>query len=315
MKVMGFLRVKRRLSPTKTVRAMSERRNAEQARALDLLLVESRLANGKPQLRQLAHLGSIQESAIDDLEARARFWASVDRLLDALGFPVGTMVGERLRASLAVRVNPPGRADERPMRLEDARDSVFLQLVARARDGGEGLRRDAHETANQLARDQGDDVRLAHVLRYRQAFPHDLRANLLRNAWKEARHPSRFNHAEIVAAFRELGPLAYEADLPHDPTIRIYRVVGPQGVVRGMAWTTDPNKLLIFIRRVFLNQLDVAAPRPARVYTATVSPDCILATYRFESEIVVDPQWLTGVRLLRLVGPDGEDWVPSGHIA
>ena len=137
----------------------------------------------------------------------------------------------------------------------------------------------------------------------------------MRNAWKEARHQSRFNRAEIVAAFRELGPLAYEADLPHDPIIRIYRVVGPQGVVRGMAWTTDPNKLLIFIRRVFLNQPDVAAPRPARVYTATVSPDCILATYRFESEIVVDPQCLTGVRLLRLAGPDGEDWVPSGHIA
>jgi hypothetical protein len=265
MKIIGFMRGKRRLSPTK-------------------------------------------------LETRTRFWASVDRLLDALGFPVGTMGGERLRALLAIRVNPTGRADERPMRLEDARDGDFLQLVERARDGGEGLRRDAHETANQLAREQGDDIRLAHVLRYRQAFPPDLRASLLRDAWKEARHPSRFNRAEIVTAFRELGPLAHEAELPPDPTIRIYRAVGPQGVVRGMAWMTDPNGLNIFIRRPFLNQSD-GPPRPTRIYTATVSPDCVLATYRFESEIVVDPRCLTAVRLLRLAGPDGEDWVRSGHIA
>jgi hypothetical protein len=200
------------------------------------------------------------------------------------------------------------------MRLEDARDGDFLQLVACARDGGEGLRRDAHETSNQLAREQGDDVRPAHVLRFRQAFPRDLRANLLRDAWKDARHPSRFETVEIVAAFRELGTLVYEADLPQDPTIRIFRAVGPHGVVRGMAWTTDPNGLNIFIRRPFLNQPD-GPPRPTRIYTATVSPDCILSTFRFESEIVVDPQCLTGVRLLRLVGPNGEDWVPNGHIA
>jgi hypothetical protein len=303
-----FMRVKRRLlRPTKTARALAESQGTKPAHALDFLLVGSRRVNGEPRQQHLGYLGTIQESAVDDSDSRMRFWGCVERRLDALGFPVGSHNGERLRATIAACVNPLGAADERPMLLDDASDPAFLAFVDRAQNGLDGLWRMPHEASEQLAREQGDNVRLAHVLRFRHDFPLDLRASLLRQAWKEARHPSRFEASEVVAAFRELGDLAYEGRRPDDP-LQVYRAVSPTGLVRGLAWSTNQDSLHIFTRRAFIKQESVLVPRPARVYAATIDPDSVVATCEFENEVVVDPARLSNLRLLRLTGREAEEW-------
>jgi len=53
-----------------------------------------------------------------------------------------------------------------------------------------------------------------------------------------------------------------------------------------------------------MNQKETSVVRPARIYFATVEPKGVIATFRFEDEIVVDPLFLSDVRLLRLVRPE-----------
>lgn len=312
-----FIRVKRRLlRPTQTPRALEESQGTGPAHALDFLLVESQRVKGQPRQQYLGYLGTIQESAVDDLDSRRRFWACVERRLDVLGFPVGSHNGERLRAMIAAHVNPLGPADDRPMLLDDARAPAFLALVGRAQNDPDALSRMAHETSEQLAREQGDDVRLAHVLCFRHVFPLDLRARLLHIAWKDARHPSRFEASEVVAAFRELGGLAYNEGRRPDHPLQVYRAVGPTGVVRGLAWTTNQDDLRIFTRRAFIKQETVPVPHPARIYAAMIDPDSVVAAYGFENEVVVDPTRLSTLRLLRLTGPEAEEWAdgsPGDH--
>lgn len=301
-----IIRVERRLlRPTEAAGSLAESSGTRSDHALDFFLIESQCANGEPRQQ---HLGTIQESAVHDFDSRSRFWADVERRLDALGFPVGSLHGERFRATIAADVNPPGAADEHPMVIDDANDPAFLVLVDRAQSGLDGLRRMAHETSEQLAREQGDDVRLAHVLRYRHVFPPDLRVSLLHQAWKDARHPSRFDAAEVVAAFRELGDLAYTERRRPDHPLQIYRAVGPTGLVRGLAWTTNQDDLRIFTRRAFIKQQSAPVPRPARIYSATIEPDGVVATYEFENEVFVDPARLSNLRLLRLANREGDEW-------
>ena len=301
------VRVECRLRPTEGDGALAESSGPGPADTLDFLLVESQCLNGEPREH---HLGSIQESAIHDVNSRSRFWADVERRLDALGFPVGSLNGELFRATIAADVNPIGSADERPMLLGDVNDPAFSAFVDRAENGVDGLCRMALEASNQLASDQGSDVRLAHVLRYRHVFPLDLRASLLHDAWKDAYHPSRFEASEIVAAFRELGDLAYHQGRRPDRPLQVFRAVGPTGVVRGFAWSTNPDGLRIFTRRAFKEQelQSVPVPRPARIYAATIEPDGVVATYEFENEVFVDPASLLNLRLLRLAGREAEEW-------
>jgi hypothetical protein len=201
---------------------------------------------------------------------------------------------------LAIHVNPVGDADNHPMRLEDSSDPAFLALVEQCRNSGECSDREAREVANQLAREEGDDIRLAHVLRFRQAFPPNIQAQLLLEAWENARHPSRFDSKAIIAAFRELGALAFQFSPPESPA-RVFRVVGPSGAVRGMSWSLDQDKLHIFITRSFMKQEGSVTVRPARVYSAIATPESVVATFDFEDEIVVDPTRLSDVKLFRLV--------------
>jgi hypothetical protein len=72
---------------------------------LEAAIVASRRVEGKPRQELIAHLGSIREDAVGDVEVRVGFWEAAERRLAALALPDGERA--RIEAALDDRVRRP----------------------------------------------------------------------------------------------------------------------------------------------------------------------------------------------------------------
>lgn len=184
----------------------------------------------------------------------------------------------------------------------EANDPRFMTLVSRLQACEDVSEAEAMTVLNDLHIDDCD-APLTHVLRFHHDFPPELRRELLVEAWILAANTPCHGIDGIVAAFREVGFFSYGDDPTPTNTLVVYRGIGPDGVVRGVSWTTIEHRTRLFARR------RATTDRPGRVYVATIPPVGVLALLgRFENEVVFDPAHLADVRLLHHVGPKREVW-------
>jgi len=150
---------------------------------------------------------------------------------------------------------------------------------------------------SQAGRRRGPSMLVNQQDRYGEHFGHFLRYTLP-SVWKCAEFPEiALRPMDIwVTYFRWAGYLT-DADDPVEAPVaplKIYR-----GAIwrrrRGMAWTTDRERARWFAQR--FARFDGHEPfESAYVFEADVHPDGVLAMFRREDEVVVDPRFLPPLR-------------------